>query len=288
MSAGCGTQGKATLLAGAQSVSGVATASRISIQSGSTQREFIIDIPASYDNTHPYRLVFSYHWVGANDTIIATGNGYCNDPGGVATLAGEYYGLKALDTASSTIFVAPNGIGGSWSNSGQSDVAFTQAMVDEIEKDLCIDTTRVFSMGFSFGASMTYTLACAKPNVFRGVAILDGSNVISNPPSPCNQPIAYFQVHGINDGDFNIVTTAEVMRDKFVMNNGCTPQTVANVANGSHTHSCTTYQGCSAGHPLEWCSFDGIHQACEYDGASGDSVQKSWVPAEAWKFFTQF
>ena len=84
------------------------------------------------------------------------------------------------------------------------------------------------------------------------------------------------------------VTTAEVMRDKFVANNGCTPQTVTNVANGSHTHSCTTYQGCSSGHPLEWCSFDGIHQACEYDGASGDSVQKSWVPAEAWKFFTQF
>ncbi len=78
-------------------------------------------------------------------------------------------------------------------------------------------------------------------------------------------PIAYFQVHGISDQDFNITSVAEVMRDKFVMNNGCTAQTVANVAAGTHTH-----------------------QACEYDGASGDSVQKTWVPAEAWKFFTQF
>ncbi len=109
----------------------------------------------------------------------------------------------------------------------------------------------------------------------------------SNAADLCENVFA-IQVHGISDGDFDIVKTGEVMRDKFVKNDGCTPQTVANVTKGSHSHSCTSYQGCSAGHPLEWCSFDGVHQACEYDGASGDSVQKTWVPAEAWKFFTQF
>jgi hypothetical protein len=34
--------------------------------------------------------------------------------------------------------------------------------------------------------------------------------------------------------------------------------------------------------------FDGGHIAAPQDGAGGDSGSRTWVPAEVWRFFTQF
>src|ERR687894_619838 len=34
------------------------------IQSGGTTRNFILRIPANYDNNRPYRLFFGFHWNG--------------------------------------------------------------------------------------------------------------------------------------------------------------------------------------------------------------------------------
>lgn len=44
-------------------------------------------------------------------------------------------------------------------------------MLAAVSSDLCIDTSRVFATGFSYGASMSYKLACARPNAFRAAAV---------------------------------------------------------------------------------------------------------------------
>jgi hypothetical protein len=66
--------------------------------------------------------------------------------------------------------------------------------------------------------------------------------------------------------------------------NGCTAQNPPEPAKNSGTHTCTSYQGCSEGHPLRWCAHGGDHNPTEKD--SGQS--KSWVPGEAWTFISQF
>jgi poly(3-hydroxybutyrate) depolymerase len=250
-----------------------------SISSGGQNRSYILRVPANYDNNHPYRLIFGFHWVGgtANDV----------DSGGTDGYNWSFYGLRRLaDTANnSTIFVAPQGINNGWANSGGQDVTFTDAMINQLEAGLCVDTTQIFSSGFSYGGAMTYALACARPTVFRAVAVYSGANL-----SGCSggtQPVAYMGLHGIRDNVLNI-SAGRSLRDTFVRNNGCTPQNPPEPAQGSLTHIITAYSGCSAGHPVVWAAFDGAgHDPGPIDGCTCDGW-RTWTSGEVWKFFTQF
>jgi hypothetical protein len=94
-------------------------------------------------------------------------------------------------------------------------------------------------------------------------------------------------VHGLRDNVLGI-SGGRALRDRFVRNNGCTPQSPPEPAQGSLTHRVTTYSGCSAGHPVAWAAFDEGHIPAPQDGAAGDSGSRTWVPQEVWKFFTQF
>ncbi|MEQ0565188.1 PHB depolymerase family esterase [Amycolatopsis sp. NEAU-NG30] len=252
------------------------------ITSSGKNRSYIITVPAGYDRNHPYRLVFGLHWLGGNATDVATGRTVLTD-------VWAYYGLLRLSN-NSTIFVAPQGFNNGWANSGGEDVTFVDDMIRQIEGALCVDTTRIFSVGFSYGAGMSYALACARANVFRAVALYSGGQL-----SGCSggtQPIAYLASHGISDPVLSIAG-GRSLRDRFVRNNNCTPQTPREPAKGSRTHIATTYAGCSAGHPVEWIAFDGGHDASPADGANSTAPapvkgRTTWLPAETWKFFTQF
>ncbi|MBD0734883.1 ricin-type beta-trefoil lectin domain protein [Streptomyces sp. CBMA29] len=250
-----------------------------SIQSSGQNRSYILRVPANYDNSRPYRLVFGFHWVGgtANDV----------DSGGTDGYNWSYYGLRRLaDSAGNgTIFVAPQGINNGWANSGGQDVTFVDDMIGQIESGLCVDTTQLYSSGFSYGGSMTYALACARATVFRAVAVYSGANL-----SGCSggtQPIAYMGLHGLRD---NVLPIAggRALRDQFVRNNGCTPQNPPEPASGSLTHIVTAYSGCRSGYPVVWAAFDGAgHDPGPIDGSTGDGWH-TWTSGEVWKFFTQF
>jgi len=235
------------------------------IQSNGVQRSFVLRLPSNYDNTHRYRLIFAFHWLGGNANAV---------------VSGDYYGLGSLSD-NSAVFVAPEGLNNGWANTGGADVTFTDNMIRTITDDLCIDTSLLFSLGWSYGGGMSYALACARPDVFRAVAIYSGG-VISG-CSGGNQPIAYFQAHGLSD-DVLPISGARAMRDRFVANNGCTPASPPEPAPGSGRHTSFAYSGCSEGHPVEWHAFDGGHTPTPQDAGS----PTSWLPAETWRFLTQF
>lgn len=262
MSPGCGEA--PTLMSGSHTM-----------QSGGGNRSYILRIPDNYDNTRPYRLIFAYHWRGGTMEDI--------DGGGSSGAAWSYYGLRE-QADDSTIFVAPQGIGNGWPNSGDQDLTFTDDMVELIQGDLCVDKARVFALGFSYGGGMSYALACGRPAVFRAVAIYSGGVL-----SGCEggtQPVAYLGIHGLGDNVLG-ASGGRSMRDRFVMNNGCTDQDPPEPSPGSQMHTCTTYQGCTAGYPVRWCAFDGGHTPGVVDGG-GDDGALTWTKTEAWEFFSQF
>jgi poly(3-hydroxybutyrate) depolymerase len=235
------------------------------IQSNGTQRSFILRLPSGYDSNRPYRLIFGFHWLGGNANNVASG---------------DYYGLGGR-SGNSAIFVAPEGLNNGWANSGGADVTFTDNMISTISNALCVDTTQLFSLGFSYGGGMSYALACARANVFRAVAIYAGGVI-----SGCNggtQPIAYFQAHGLSDNVLSI-SGGRQMRDRFVSNNGCTPANPPEPPQGSGRHTSFAYSGCRAGYPVEWHAFDGGHIFDPRD--AGQST--TWLPGETWRFFSQF
>lgn len=243
-----------------------------SMQVNGKNRTYILKLPDNYSNTHAYRLIFGFHWLGGNATDVANGS-----------MIEPYYGLARLAN-NSAIFVAPQGLsesmGTGWANTGGQDLTFTDSMIKTLEADLCVDTTQLFSLGFSFGGGMSYAIACARAKVFRAVAIYDGG-VISGCTGGTD-PIAFMQTHGVSDNVLPI-TGARQMRDRFVKNNGCTAQQPAEPKAGSRTHIKTAYAGCSSGHPVVWYAFDGGHTPVAQD-ADGSK----WIPGETWKFFSQF
>ncbi|WP_441290293.1 RICIN domain-containing protein [Sorangium sp. KYC3313] len=229
------------------------TSGNRTINVNGTTRQYVLDIPANYDPNRAYRLVFGWHWRGgsANDVV---NNGY--------------YGLKALANGSA-IFVSPNGIDNGWANTGGRDIAFARAMVDSLKADLCVDTSRVFSTGWSFGGMMSNAIGCDMPDVFRAIAPMSGALY-----SGCNQsntqPVAVWMSHGLSDSVVP-VSAGRAALDVFVRKNGCSTET-----SPVGPSSCVAYQGCRDGYPVHRCEFAGDHQT------------PSFASSAIWNFFTQF
>ncbi|HEX3020415.1 MAG TPA: hypothetical protein VHP36_08935 [Chitinispirillaceae bacterium] len=257
------------------------------ITSAGLDREYIIDIPANYDKNKPYRLIFGMHCFGSSMQGVA------ND---------KYYQLKrfADSTKTPVIFVAPNG---TWSNDAnnylwnqaEKDHAFFDDMLSLLKEKLCVDTARVFSCGFSYGAMFTNSLSLNHQKNLRAVACYAPANWNIYLPEIVHEPIAYMSITGNSDpncpfvyddakkqgGKYCVLTRAE--------DNGCTmPSNIPTESSGSRKHSVYEFQGCKEGYPVKFFSFDGAHQSGPMDGVSGDNPSKSWVPGETWKFFMQF
>ena len=257
----------------------------ISITAASKQRRYILSVPANYDNTKPYRLVIAWHQLDGNDKQMYQQN---------------YYWLKDIaDAASSTIFVAPNGekngtpctgtgngeSGCGWPDSSGSNVALADAVVEQVEANFCIDKNKIFANGWSYGGSMSYRTACSRPLGgtgtwgVRAVAIYNGAAQLSAGGCNPSKAVAFYASHGTDDnvlpydGGVSMATT-------YAKLNGCTAMTPTR-ATGNHV--CTNYTGCTAGYPVEFCSFVGQHTP----DPPREGGQR-WQPQEVWKLFSQF
>ena len=240
-------------------------------------RQYIVRVPNNYNPNQGYKLIFGLHWLGGSMTDVATGQTVQRD-------VWDYYGLRRL-AGESAIFVAPQGLNNGWGNANNEDLAFIDALVSSMQNGLCVETSLIFSTGFSYGGAMSYALACARANVFRAVAVLSGGQL-----SGCNggtTPIAYLGIHGIRDSVLNI-GGGRTLRDRFVRNNGCTAQNPREPTQGSYTNVATSYSGCRAGFPVRWVAFDEGHIAAPRNGGPGDSGTASFSPGETWAFFNQF
>jgi len=251
------------------------TSGNHSISSGGQNRSYILRIPDGYDRNRPYKLIFAFHWLNGTANDVATG--------GSAGQVWAYYGQQQLSD-NSAILVAPQGIDNGWANTGGRDLTLVDNLTALIEGDLCVDTSQLFALGWSYGGAMSYAVACARPSVFRAVAVLSGANL-----SGCDggtQPVAYLGIHGTHDSVLNI-SLGRSLRDTFVRNNGCTAQTPREPAQGSLTHIATTYSGCRAGYPVEWAAFDGDHTPEPVDGSTTTNGARTWTGGEIWRFFSQ-
>jgi poly(3-hydroxybutyrate) depolymerase len=78
------------------------------------------------------------------------------------------------------IFVAPDGLNKGWANQGGEDITFIDTIRQKIDDDLCVNEKLRFSMGFSYGAAMSYSLGCSKAKDFRAIAVLSGARTYNH------------------------------------------------------------------------------------------------------------
>ncbi len=294
------SDGAEKLTTGGSSVpSGLPTSVKLSINSGGSNREYIIDIPEDYDPTHPYRLIFSWHQAYGSANGNANGQYPANNGPNFDAENYAYFGLHREATAANqpAIFVAPQGIGNfPWDYA--RDVVLFDDLLELIGDNVCIDESRVFTTGFSFGAMMSYALSISRQDKLRGAVTMAAANynLPNAPQSPSEGSIAYFGITGMSDGTCPWVNNDQQKRGgKYCVlqhadANHCTPAAnIQTATNGSKAHVCYDFEGCDAGYPVKVCTFDGAHTPSSVsDGMSGgDDGLKAFVPPLAWKFISE-
>jgi len=213
-----------------------------------------------------------------------------------------YYGQQVLDTEGNYIFVAPRGDtdGMPWSMRSSKDHVFFGQLLTLLENNYCIDTSRVFATGFSFGAMFTNSLAQDFQDRIRAVAVYATADYNIYLPANNGKPIAWMAVHGKNDGtcSYDRAKTSALVR--ILKNNG-KPDANGNFTDasaekpeevqGNTGHVCYDFKTVDPRFPVKFCSWPGDHQWTAHDYGSmavGAGWEQTWVPEEVHKFFEQF
>jgi poly(3-hydroxybutyrate) depolymerase len=231
---------------------------RYSVPVEGTDREYILRLPEDYNPELPYRLILAWHGRMYSADWVANG-----DP----PQTGPFFGIQEA-AQGQVILVAPQALSSSWTNQDGRDLAFAEALVMQLESELCVDRNRVFSTGFSMGAIMTITIGCTRGDLFRAIAPMSGSS--SNGCAESDRMVAYWASHGLQDTTIQ-PAQGEAARDLFLARNGCTETSMPSTPEG-----CVSYQGCAPGYPVSWCTFEGEHVPPPFAGTA------------IWSFFSQF
>lgn len=218
-----------------------------SIRAGGADRTYRILVPATYDSERAYPVVFKWHGFG--------GDGLSGGIG-VEFFSGE-----------DAIIVSGDAVGGAWDlTPGGRDVAYFDALLDQVGRDYCVDRDRVFSFGFSRGGGMSNLLACERADVVRGSGAVAGIAAWS---ASCTRPVATWFLHDTDD-DAVAIGDSIAMRDRFLAANGCSSATTP-----TEPSPCVRYEGCAAGYPVVWCQTTGV----------GHNPRADIAPAAVWSFF---
>ena len=288
-SKGCGTTSKL------QKVKSVENGDQFQIKVGSDTRDYFITLPKNYDNTKPHKVLFALHCYGSRGEDFVHHAADYDHPT-------PYYGQQVLDKNGDYIFVSLDAIGGLWTK-GQGDHDFFAQTLTTLNENYCVDTSRVFITGFSFGAMFSYSLMQDMQSRVRAAAtyaVADYNIWLPEGDNMKNLPIAWMNVHGVNDGrcDYNRAKNSALPRilkrnGKADANGDFTdassekPQEVS----GNTGHVCYDFKNVDERFPVKWCSWPGDHQWTAHDTGNmgvGWNWESTWVPEEVHKFFEQF
>jgi poly(3-hydroxybutyrate) depolymerase len=232
----------------------------LSMMVSGANRTYILKLPATYNANTPYRLIFAFHHLTGNAAGVASRN---------------YYGMDTPAYANGrAIFIAPEGsdtgngeLG--WPDRNGVDMAFARALLDWAKANLCVDTSRIFSTGWSYGGMFSNKLGCQLPDVFRAIAPMSAS-LMGGTGSCVKHNIAAWIAHGDMDATVSLASGIAA-RDYFLTLNHCTMTTAPTTPS-----PCIEYSGCDTGYPVHWCQFAGGHST------------PTFAAAGIWPFFSQF
>jgi len=191
------------------STTGSVDAERRTVDVDGTERWYLLTTPAEHDGETPLPVVIDFHGILEGAEIHAQMSQY-----------------GALAQEEGFVAVIPNGSGDPvrWDANPESDpnqdLAFVDALVETLGDELCIDTSRVYATGLSYGAIMTSFLICTRADKFAAFAPVAGITV----PEPCDpsRPVPILTFHGTDDpilsfnggvGDLSIITGGDPNAD---------------------------------------------------------------------------
>lgn len=219
------------------------------------EREYVLRKPQGNAAATPLPLVLALH---PNDNTTTYWDATTGDRALRPLLAD-----KAILVLPQARRVGQSGLG-DWRGDLPADLAYFDAMVSQLEANLCIDETRIFAVGFSGGGSFAGVLGCHRPDIRAFAA---GGAVIYFDESSCvGKPAAWITIGNDEDEQARLD-----YRDFFRSYAGCTT-----VSSPVSPAPCVAYACPDAGRPVQFCSHAGGH------------VWPSFGTQAAWDFFSKF
>ena len=164
-----------------------------SILHNGKEREYLVYVPSSYNETANHPLLLNFHGFGGNAKDYFE---YESDFRDVAELEGVIlvYPQGSLLSGFSVWNAAPFAED---NKTDLDDIGFIETLIVELQDQLSIDPERVYASGFSTGGMFSYALACFCNEPIAGVAAVSAAqlNLVDCAPSPINVFIA----HGTDD-----------------------------------------------------------------------------------------
>ena len=229
-----------------------------SVVSADLKRTYRLHIPTRGTNSARLPIVLNFHGrtaTGIDQEIMS--------------------GLLPISDRETFILVSPDGTGTplGWtagaSTGGVDDVKFVNDLLDTLERDLCVDTGRVFATGFSNGAFLSSRLACSIPDRITAIAAVGG---VHYPQEGCPARVPVLAIHGATDSVVPMAggtvrawryPGARAAMKEWAATNGCdeTPATLEPLAGVK----VISYLGCNA--PTQLVTVEGAGHA--WPGAPG-------------------
>jgi len=207
------------------------------------KRSFYIVPSTDSNSSTPHDLVLYFHGYGGN----GKGSGEWNQ--------GE----------ANRITVYPDGVEQSWyqnaigwdtRDNSSPDIRFVSVLIDSLEANYCIDKSKVYATGFSWGGWMVNAVGCAMGSRFAGLVAAAGGGP-SAPHQSCeNVSVPVVIYHATNDQSESI-EEGKKSRDYWLGVNECKATSTPYGTNG-----CVAYDGCKK--PVVWCEHDGGHSTPSY------------------------
>ncbi len=151
------------------------------------------------------------------------------------------------------------------------DVGAIRALLDALEDRLCIDTDRVFVVGFSNGGMFTQRLGCALAERLTAVAPLAGTLARGFSCSPEGEPVSLLLLSGTADrtvpldgsrsSDGYFYTPNEDVASQWASSQQCDPDAtpVSTSWDGVGDLECVEHTNCANGSRVMNCSWNGRH-----------------------------
>jgi polyhydroxybutyrate depolymerase len=168
----------------------VAATQHVKIRVDGLERRYRLHVPAVHDSPAP--LILAFHGGG-------------NTPKQMEKMTG----LSALADREGFIVAYPEGVKDFWNDgrgtmrsakSGVDDVAFTRAVIEDIQRRATIDTSRIYATGISNGGILTNRLGCAMADTFAAIGPVVAT-LASNVAQQCrpSEPIGVIGIISVDD-----------------------------------------------------------------------------------------
>ena len=251
------------------------------------EREYLLYLPANFDESDPVPLVVALHGLTNNGNILFESSQF-------STIADTANFMLAFPTA------LTNGLGQTaWNNglvvgSGADDTGFLQEMISVISSQYNVDEDRVYMTGFSMGGFMSNRMACEFSEEIAAIASHSGT--IADPIlTDCipTRPFPMMHIHGTSDlivgydgnwlaGFESVDTLMRHWRDFDNCSNAYTVIELEDIANDNITIEKRIYSACD--NNIELWLYTAFNQGHAWLQPNNDI----FASKEIWDFFKKY